>query len=79
MTAENVRYRVFTIVERQDDKPFWLNIGMAYPHSDGKGFNLRLQALPLKGRMALRVFDENPNAASEAERDDRFSPGDEGK
>ena len=61
---------VFTIVDRPDDTPYWLNIGLAYPHKDGKGFTLRLQALPLKGRLALRVFEEDPNAALPADKED---------
>jgi len=77
MTAEANRYRVFTVVDRQDDSPFWLNIGMAYPHKDGKGFNVRLQALPLKGRLALRIFEEDPNAAETERKRDNLSFDDE--
>lgn len=60
MTTESTRYRVYTIIERQDDSPFWLNIGMAYPHQDGRGFNIQLQALPLQGRLTLRTLGSPP-------------------
>lgn len=58
MTTEATRYRVYTIVERSDDSPFWLNIGMAFPHKDGLGFNIQLQALPLQGRLTLRTASD---------------------
>jgi hypothetical protein len=40
-------YRVYSIIERPKQEDFWLNIGMAYAHEKGDGFNLMLQALPL--------------------------------
>ena len=36
----------------QDD--YWLNIGLAFPHKDGSGFNIMLQALPLDGKIVCR-------------------------
>ena len=39
---------------------FWLNIGVAFPHKDTKGFNVMLQALPLNGKLVLRVYEEAP-------------------
>ena len=63
MTTESTRYRVYTIVERQEESPFWLNVGMAYPHRDGQGFNIQLQALPLRGRLTLRAVGSNPGGA----------------
>jgi hypothetical protein len=38
--------------EGKDD--YWLNIGLAFPHQDGKGFNVMLQALPLNSKLVLR-------------------------
>jgi hypothetical protein len=38
---------------------YWLKIGAAWPHKDGKGFNLQLSALPASGgRIVLREFTE---------------------
>src|SRR5258708_6868898 len=49
------RYTVYTIVKRDRKDDFWLNIGVAFPHDDGKGFNVFLQALPLgDGKIVLR-------------------------
>ena len=51
-------YRAYTIVERDKDVPFWLNIGIAFPHKDTKGLNVMLQALPLNGKLVLRLYEE---------------------
>ena len=45
--------------EGQDD--YWLNLGVAFPHKDGKGFNIMLQAIPLDGKIVCReVTDDEP-------------------
>ena len=46
---------VYQVTDRNDDKAIWTRIGAAWPHQDGKGFNLQLSALPLNGRIALRL------------------------
>ena len=66
-------YRVYTIVERPKQDDYWLNIGAAFPHEDGKGFNVILQAHPIGEKLVLRLYDpkegqangkeENPNPA----------------
>lgn len=38
--------------EGQDD--FWLNLGLVFPHKDGSGFNIMLQAFPLDGKIVCR-------------------------
>jgi hypothetical protein len=46
--AQQPAYRAYTVVKRgegQDD--FWLAIGAAFPHQNGEGFNVVLQALPI--------------------------------
>jgi hypothetical protein len=43
--------------ENKDDS--WLNIGVAFGHEDGDGFNLLLQALPLDGKIVLRTYKED--------------------
>ena len=53
-------YRAYTVIKRGDQKEdFWLNIGIAFPHEDGEGFNILLQAQPLDGKLVLRTFQEN--------------------
>ena len=52
---------------KQDD--FWLNIGVAFPHEKGDGFNVVLQALPLhgNGKLVMRAYDPEAPVASEGE------------
>ena len=55
-------YRVYSIVPRQKQDDYWLNIGVAFPHDDGQGFNVMLQALPLSTghgecKIVLRAYD----------------------
>ena len=37
---------------------FWTKIGAAFAHKDGEGFDLVLEAVPLDGRVSLRVPKE---------------------
>ena len=53
-------YRVYSIIERPKQDDYWLNIGVAFPHENGDGFNVILQALPLNGRLVLRLYEEAP-------------------
>ena len=41
----------------------WLQVGVAFAHKDSKGFDLRLEAMPINGRVTLRVNE--PKAAGE--------------
>ena len=54
-------FRVYTLCPREHDKPYWLNIGMAFQHKDGKGWNLMLQALPLDDKLIIREYDPDAN------------------
>ena len=62
-------YRVYSIIERAKQDDYWLNIGVAFPHDDGDGFNVILQALPLhgNGKIVLRAYDPEKHEADEAE------------
>lgn len=56
-------HRVYTLIPRKGEKDdeednFWLNIGSAFAHGDGKGYNLILEALPLDGKLVLREVKE---------------------
>ena len=35
-------FRVFSHIPREGKDDYWLNIGLAFPHQDGKGFNVML-------------------------------------
>ena len=59
------------MIQRPKHEDYWLNIGAAFPHEDGEGFNLLLQALPLhgNGKLVMRAYDGTalvgPEEASE--------------
>ncbi|MDF0523384.1 hypothetical protein P0R31_40135 [Bradyrhizobium yuanmingense] len=42
------------VVDGEGDKAFWTKIGAAWPHEDGKSFNIQLSCLPFNGRLVLR-------------------------
>jgi hypothetical protein len=51
-------FRVYSVIPREGKDDYWLNIGLAFPHQDGKGFNVMLQALPLNAKLVLREVAE---------------------
>jgi hypothetical protein len=57
-------HRAFSVIRREGQDDFWLNVGLAFPHKDGKGFNIVLQALPLDGKIVLREPVEEDAAQS---------------
>ena len=55
----------FTVRERgQDRKAFWARIGSAWVNKDGS-FNLQLDALPIDGKIVLRLRKANENDGTE--------------
>lgn len=48
----------YHVRDREGGKGFWTRIGSAWPHADGKGFNIQFDVVPLDGRITLRVNDE---------------------
>lgn len=62
--SQQPAFRAFTVVKREGSDDFWLPIGAMFPHQDGEGYNLVLQALPIDGRVVLRTPKED-NGESE--------------
>jgi hypothetical protein len=54
MAAQQPSYQAYTVVKREGQDDFWLNIGAAFMHQDGDGYNIILQALPINGKIVLR-------------------------
>ena len=69
-------YRVYSIIQRPKQDDYWLNIGVAFPHEDGKGFNVMLQALPLHGdgKIVLREHEAKDHEQDEPADDNRRAP-----
>ena len=50
-------HAAYQVRERKGQASFWTRIGSAWAHTDGHGFNIQLDAVPLDGRITLRVAD----------------------
>ena len=59
-------HRVYTVIKREGQDDYWLNIGLAFPHKDGKGFNVVLQALPLDGKIVCREITNEEEGGESA-------------
>jgi hypothetical protein len=46
------------VVDGDGDEAFWTKIGAAWPHEDGRGYNVQLSAIPVSGRITLRMPKE---------------------
>lgn len=42
-------HRIYAVSSSNAEKATWQEIGAAWPHKDGKGFNLQFAARPLEG------------------------------
>jgi hypothetical protein len=48
----------YHVRDREGQKGIWTRIGAAWAHADGKGYSLQIEAVPLEGRISLRVATE---------------------
>ena len=55
----NPDYRAYTVIKREGKDDYWLNLGVAFRHEDGEGFNILLQALPTDAKLVLRTYKED--------------------
>jgi hypothetical protein len=59
------RFDVFVVEDYTRDgeeKANWIRIGVAFENKDGKGFNVTLSALPVGGKLVLRVHEPRHDA-----------------
>jgi len=60
-------HRAYSVIRREGQDDYWLNVGLVFPHKDGAGFNIMLQALPLDGKIVCReITSEDENEEPEA-------------
>ena len=76
MANQQPSYQAYAVVKREGQDDFWLNIGAAFMHQDGDGYNIVLQALPINGKIVLRlpkdkIEDEQPPAKTPEKRSDK--------
>ena len=62
MSGNAPSHKVYAI-EGEGEDAFWTRIGSAWPHKDGKGFNITLSALPVNGRIVIRQDDAKTETA----------------
>ena len=55
MANQQPSYTAYTVTKREGKDDFWTPIGAAFLHQDGDGFNIVLQALPIDGKIVLRL------------------------
>jgi hypothetical protein len=56
--AKTPSHLAYHVRDREGRKSIWTRIGSAWPHADGQGFNIQIEAVPLDGRVSLRVLSD---------------------
>lgn len=51
-------YAAFHVRDRKGGDAIWTRVGSAWQHTDGKGFNIQIETVPLDGRISLRSQSE---------------------
>lgn len=59
-------HRAYSVIRREGQDDFWLNIGLVFPHKDGSGYNIMLQAFPLDGKIVCREITADEEAEEPA-------------
>jgi hypothetical protein len=57
-TSKKPAFIAYSIREREGKDAKWTEIGVAFPHKDGKGYDILFDVLPLSGRISIRVPSE---------------------
>jgi hypothetical protein len=59
-------HRAYSVIRREGQDDFWLNLGLVFDHKDGKGFNIMLQAFPLDGKIVCREISAEEDVGDAA-------------
>ena len=51
-------HTAYSIREREGKDSKWTEIGVAFPHKDGKGFDILFDVVPLNGCITIRVQEQ---------------------
>lgn len=46
------------VVQGEGESARWIKLGAAWPNQDGLGFSLKVDALPIAGRIVMRTVKE---------------------
>lgn len=58
-THRKPTHRIY-IVTGEGETAIWTEIGVAWPHRDGRGFSINGEAASLEGRLVMRAITERP-------------------
>jgi hypothetical protein len=64
------------VIKREGQDDYWLRLGAAFKHADGKGMNVVLQAYPLDGKIVLREATEDDRSQQAPRRSSEERSGD---
>jgi len=64
-TPNNAPAYIAWTVTAKGERNIWHRIGASWPHKDGRGFTLQLEATPLDGRIVLRAPGQTPDRPAE--------------
>jgi hypothetical protein len=63
-------HRVYAVIIKKEGeaKGAWLEIGAAWPHRDGKGFNVKIDSIPRSpdAQLVIRAIEPKPAAPAVA-------------
>jgi hypothetical protein len=66
-TTTGTRFDAYTVREYEgadgETKGDWSPIGVGFPHKDNRGFNVILHALPVDGKLVLRLHEPKDDSA----------------
>ena len=68
-------HQALSVSEGKDGKSYFKEIGAAFAHKDGQGFNIELQALPVNGRIVLRSPQDRLKDAKDGGGKEKSSQG----
>ena len=69
MANQQPSYTAYTVSKREGKDDFWIAIGAAFMHQGGDGYNIVLQALPIDGKIVLRLPKTQDDSTETAARD----------
>jgi hypothetical protein len=58
-------HRLYVVVG-EGSEATWIPVGAAWPNRDGQGYGIELDAVPLHGRLAMRMPKAKAPAADES-------------
>ncbi len=63
-TGRKPTHRLYRVVG-EGEHANWMPIGAAWLHRDGNGFNISCDAIPLQGRIVMRLITEQPEGGQQ--------------